>query len=153
MLLYTILRGVTDAAHNLVGDLVRRRRAPGRINPTVLENSTHLCHLKTSGGTHPILPQRRLLLNRNRTGEGSLALVRRRRWALIWPPLPTRPSGGCSGLGLRVETPDDRWLPPEDITFSWPRLHSPNVNGGEASVDVITIIVPRKKGCCGCQFG
>ena len=34
----------------------------------------------------------------------------------------------------------DRWLPPEDIKFSWPRLHSPNVNGGEASLDVIIII-------------
>ena len=65
-------------------------------------------------------------------------MVRRRRWAVIWPPLPNRPSGGC--CGLRFETPYDRWLPPDDIKFSWPRLHSPNVNGGEASLDVIIII-------------
>lgn len=43
-------------------------------------------------------------------------------------------------LQFRVETPNDLWIPPDDINSSWPRLHSPKVNGGEAFLDVIVII-------------
>lgn len=43
-------------------------------------------------------------------------------------------------LWFRVETPDDHWIPPDDINSSWPRLHSPKVNEGEASMDVIVIM-------------
>lgn len=28
-------------------------------------------------------------------------------------------------LRFRVETPNDRWIPPDDINSSRPRLHSP----------------------------
>lgn len=43
-------------------------------------------------------------------------------------------------LRFRVETPNDLWIPPDDINSSWPRLHSPKANEREASLDVIVIV-------------
>ena len=62
--------------------------------------------------------------------------ARRRRWAVTWPPLPTHHR---EGVVVRVETPNERRVPPEDINSSWPRLHSLKVNEGEASSDVVAI--------------
>lgn len=61
--------------------------------------------------------------------------AKRRRWTVTWPPLSTHHREAV----LRVKTPDERWVLPEDINPSLPRLRSLKVTEEETSPDAFII--------------
>lgn len=81
--------------------------------------------------------QQRQLLAGYGTGERSLAesqgeLMGSDLAATADPPM-------LMVFRFRVETPNDYWIPPNDINSFCLRIHSPKVNEGEASLDAIVI--------------